>query len=67
MEVVAEGVESFVQLDYLREHGADRAQGYLFSPPLPARAFIDLVGAMEPLHEARPARGEVVAFAPRVA
>jgi sensor c-di-GMP phosphodiesterase-like protein len=49
MEVVAEGVESFRQLDYLREHGADSAQGYLFSPPLPKRAFLELVGAMEPL------------------
>ena len=49
MQVVAEGVETFRQLDYLRDHGADSAQGYLFSPPLPARAFLDLVGAMEPL------------------
>jgi EAL domain-containing protein (putative c-di-GMP-specific phosphodiesterase class I) len=49
MQVVAEGVETFRQLDYLREHGADIAQGYLFSPPLPARAFLDLVGGMEPL------------------
>ncbi len=68
MEVVAEGVESFAQLDYLREHGADSAQGYLFSPPLPAKAFIDLVGAMEPHRDAsRSGRGEVIAFAPRVA
>jgi sensor c-di-GMP phosphodiesterase-like protein len=44
-------VETFRQLDYLRDHGADSAQGYLFSPPLPARAFLDLVGAMEPLAE----------------
>ena len=48
MEVVAEGVETFEQLDYLRAHGADSAQGYLFSPPLPAKAFLDLVEAMEP-------------------
>jgi sensor c-di-GMP phosphodiesterase-like protein len=49
LEVVAEGVETFEQLDYLRRHGADHAQGYLFSPPMPARAFLDLVEAMEPL------------------
>ena len=49
MEVVAEGVETFEQLDYLRGHGCDQAQGYLFSPPLQARAFLDLVEAMEPL------------------
>jgi sensor c-di-GMP phosphodiesterase-like protein len=48
MEVVAEGVETFEQLDYLRERGADSAQGYLFSPPLPAQAFLDLVRSMEP-------------------
>ena len=51
MQVVAEGVETFRQLDYLREHGADSAQGYLFSPPLPAYAFLDLVAAMAPLAE----------------
>ncbi len=49
MEVVAEGVETFEQLDYLRRHGADSAQGFLFSPPLPARAFLDLVETMEPV------------------
>jgi sensor c-di-GMP phosphodiesterase-like protein len=48
MEVVAEGVETFDQLDYLRARGADHAQGYLFAPPLPAGAFIDLVVRMEP-------------------
>ena len=51
MEVVAEGVETFEQLDYLRRHGANQAQGYLFSPPLPARAFLDLVETMEPVGE----------------
>jgi sensor c-di-GMP phosphodiesterase-like protein len=53
MEVVAEGVETFEQLDYLRERGADSAQGYLFSPPLPAQAFLDLVRSMEPIGVSR--------------
>lgn len=33
--VVAEGVESQAQLDFLRRHGCDAVQGYLFSKPLP--------------------------------
>jgi sensor c-di-GMP phosphodiesterase-like protein len=49
MEVVAEGVETFEQLEYLRAKGADSAQGFLFSPPLPGNAFRQLVEAMEPL------------------
>jgi len=34
--VVAEGVETHAQLDFLREQGCDLVQGYLFSPPVPA-------------------------------
>jgi sensor c-di-GMP phosphodiesterase-like protein len=41
--IIAEGVERQDQADHLREKGVAHAQGYLFSPPLPAAAFLDLV------------------------
>ena len=36
MSTIAEGVESAVQVDKLRELGCDQIQGYVFSPPRPA-------------------------------
>lgn len=41
LNVVAEGIESTEQLNFLRESGCDVAQGYYFSKPLPAEAFIE--------------------------
>ena len=43
LKVVAEGVETPEQLDFLRSMGCDQYQGFHFSPPLPAAAFKDLV------------------------
>jgi diguanylate cyclase (GGDEF)-like protein len=40
----AEGVETETQLDIVREHGVTEAQGFLFSPPLPANAVRRLFG-----------------------
>ncbi|MCK4704414.1 MAG: EAL domain-containing protein, partial [Gammaproteobacteria bacterium] len=36
LTVVAEGIETKMQLDFLTEHGCDYLQGYYFSKPLPA-------------------------------
>ncbi|WP_114973339.1 putative bifunctional diguanylate cyclase/phosphodiesterase [Rhodoferax ferrireducens] len=41
--VVAEGVETEQQLSILRLLRCDIAQGYLYSKPLPAQAFMDLL------------------------
>ncbi len=49
MEIIAEGVESFEQVVHLRELGVRAAQGYVFAPPLPGSAFLQLVEAIDPL------------------
>ncbi|RYD91634.1 MAG: EAL domain-containing protein, partial [Sphingobacteriales bacterium] len=44
LKVVAEGVETASQFDYLRSRGCDEIQGYFFSRPLDAAAFAALYG-----------------------
>ncbi|NJA89354.1 EAL domain-containing protein [Rhodocyclus tenuis] len=39
LKVIAEGVETEAQLDYLRVRECDEMQGYLFARPMPADAF----------------------------
>lgn len=39
--IVAEGVETLEQSEYLTAHGVDFLQGYLFGRPLPAAEFIN--------------------------
>ncbi|MFW2514378.1 EAL domain-containing protein [Demequina sp. SO4-13] len=43
LDVVAEGVETAAQLEFLRTHGCDLMQGYFFSRPLPLADLETLV------------------------
>ncbi len=43
MKVVAEGVETQAQLDFLQEKGCDYVQGYYFSKPLPLSELTEFV------------------------
>ncbi|WP_349017703.1 EAL domain-containing protein [Rhizobium sp. 32-5/1] len=45
MRVIAEGVETQAQLDFLRISGCDEIQGYFFSKPLRAEAFEGMFAA----------------------
>ncbi|HET7479609.1 MAG TPA: EAL domain-containing protein [Rubrobacteraceae bacterium] len=43
LAVIAEGVETAAQLEYLRRQGCDEAQGYYLSRPVPAAGFATLL------------------------
>ncbi|MFO7576452.1 MAG: EAL domain-containing protein [Pelovirga sp.] len=43
LKVIAEGVETLFELDFLKENGCVLFQGYLFSPPVPDQQFIELL------------------------
>jgi len=43
LQVIAEGVETLDQLRFLKAHQCDEAQGYYFSPPVPAQQFASLL------------------------
>ena len=47
-QVVAEGVETLEQLDFLRERGCDVAQGYFLARPLPSSAMTELLLGRRP-------------------
>jgi EAL domain-containing protein (putative c-di-GMP-specific phosphodiesterase class I) len=43
MRVLAEGVETQLELDCLRDAGCENAQGYFFSPARPARELFTVM------------------------
>jgi len=43
LQVVAEGVETFGQLDFLRSHASDQVQGYIFHKPLDEKLCLRLL------------------------
>ena len=44
LSVIAEGVETEAQREFLERHGCRAFQGYLFSKPIPLEQFEDLLG-----------------------
>lgn len=47
LKIMAEGVETWEQVHFMRERGANLAQGWYFSRPLPASEFITYVQNFE--------------------
>ncbi|MBZ0089089.1 MAG: EAL domain-containing protein, partial [Thermoanaerobaculia bacterium] len=45
LTVVAQGVETKEQVDFLREHACDELQGFYFNRPLPPLQFADVLAA----------------------
>jgi EAL domain-containing protein (putative c-di-GMP-specific phosphodiesterase class I) len=61
LKLVAEGVETQAQLEFLRTAGCDLIQGFVMSEAVPGDALVRLLGATasRPAHEAR--QGEAAA------
>ena len=59
LTVLAEGVETFQQLEFLYDHGCHEIQGYVFSGPLPEKELMPLLHREpSPLIPATPATGQ---------
>jgi EAL domain-containing protein (putative c-di-GMP-specific phosphodiesterase class I) len=71
LKVVAEGVESPEQLEFLKALGCDQYQGFHFSPALPAAKFEALVRATSEADpdfteaEAQRTHSKLAAYRPR--
>lgn len=49
-EVVAEGVETIDQFDYMLQHGCDKVQGYLLAKPMPEDKLLEYLKGMQELN-----------------
>jgi diguanylate cyclase (GGDEF)-like protein len=59
LKIVAEGVETLAQLQFLQEEACDAIQGFLMSAAVPASSFAELLRLPQPslaAHEKRPMR-----------
>ncbi len=45
MQVVAEGIETTAQANFLREHNCDLAQGFYFAKPMEIDDFVELLSS----------------------
>jgi EAL domain-containing protein (putative c-di-GMP-specific phosphodiesterase class I) len=60
LRVIAEGVETREELEFLRAHQCDAAQGYYFSRPVPSKQFANLLRTGIPKRQRlRPPLGSV--------
>ena len=51
MKVIAEGVETEQQRSFLKQHGCDEVQGYLYSRPVPATEITTMLLGMDDMRE----------------
>jgi EAL domain-containing protein (putative c-di-GMP-specific phosphodiesterase class I) len=56
LRVIAEGVETLDQRDFLRDHGCDLAQGFLYSPPIEQHAFHEWATQYQKVMQQKPKR-----------
>ena len=59
LRVVAEGVETGEELEFLRAHQCDEAQGFYFSRPVPPARFAELLKSGIPESRAAPSNSIV--------
>jgi EAL domain-containing protein (putative c-di-GMP-specific phosphodiesterase class I) len=63
LSIIAEGVETVDQLNFLRSHHCEEVQGFYFSRPLTAGKFAELISGLESSHAIRTQeQGETIAL-----